>query len=344
VRLVARIEKVFGRKLPVAAVFENPTIEQMARVLRRSSVEQRSSIVEIQPAGSRPPVLLVHGAGGGMFWGYNNLARHLGPDQPVFAFNSRGLMGLEELESIEKLAESYLADLRAFQAHGPYFLGGYCFGGLIAYEMAHRLQAHGETVALLALINSIPPNSGYANFRWSPVTTLKFVWNLSRKARYQLPLPAERWVKIVRWHGRLLARRWQPQLRESFEPCVSSSAVDAEYYLDLTDYSEDQRRVWRTHISALQVYHPPVSPLKVTLFRSPLHALRCSFDPKYSWGEFALGGVEVKIVPGAHDTIMEEPRVARLAKELNAALQAAQVAFGAGNRDVPDCDRRHARR
>jgi acyl carrier protein len=114
VRLVARIEKVFGRKLPVAAVFENSTIEQMARLLRQSSVEHRSSIVEIQPRGSRPPLLLVHGAGGGMFWGYSNLARHLGTDQPVFAFNSRGLTGLAEPETIENLAESYLADLREF--------------------------------------------------------------------------------------------------------------------------------------------------------------------------------------------------------------------------------------
>jgi amino acid adenylation domain-containing protein len=322
VRLVARIEKVLGKKLPVAAVFQNPTIAQMARLLRKPTSERRSSIVEIQPRGSRPPLMLVHGAGGGMFWGYSNLARHLGADQPMFAFNSRGLVGLEEPETVESLAESYLADLRVFQRHGPYYLGGYCFGGLIAYEMARRLHEHGERIGLLALINSMPPNSRYVSFHWSPVTSLKFAWNFLRKATYCLPLPFDRLAKILRWKGRLLARRWQPAA-PPYQRCAPSSYDDAEYYLDMSDYPEDQRRLWNTHIKALTAYRPLVSGLRAMLFRSPLHLLRCSFDSKYGWGEFARGGVDLRIVPGAHDTIMEEPRVRRLGAELSSALALA---------------------
>src|SRR5439155_9350320 len=97
VRLIAEIERAFGKKLSVAAVFQAPTIEQLAVVLRegRSTVPS-SSLVEIQPKGSKPPLFFVHGVGGGMFWGYTNLSRHLGLDQPVYALRSRALAGQEE--------------------------------------------------------------------------------------------------------------------------------------------------------------------------------------------------------------------------------------------------------
>src|SRR3954469_25088298 len=128
--------------------------------LQRQSVGN-SSIVEIQPQGSRPPLFLVHGVGGGMFWGYSNLARHLGNDQPIYAFKSRGLEGLPEWATIEEMAANYITDLRAHQPRGPYLLGGYCFGGVVAYEMARQLEGQGEKVTLLALINCSPPNTDY---------------------------------------------------------------------------------------------------------------------------------------------------------------------------------------
>ncbi|HWI56063.1 MAG TPA: alpha/beta fold hydrolase, partial [Bacillota bacterium] len=252
------------------------------------------------------------------------LARHLGPDQPLFAFNSRGLEGLEELETIEALAESYLADLRRFQPCGPYFLGGYCFGGVVAYEMAHHLYARGEQVALVALINSIPPNSSYASFRWTPASTLRFAWNVCRKTACSLPVSAERWASLLRWKARLLARRWL-QPAPCFPVAAAGAQVDAEEFLDLSQYPEDQRRLWQTHIRALTLYHPPVSPVHVTLFRSPLHLLYSSFDPKYGWGELARGGVTLRVVSGAHDTIMEEPRVRNLAAALQASLESARI-------------------
>ena len=90
VRLLARVEKEFGRKLPLAVVFQAPTIAQMARLLRDGEeLAPGSSLVEIQPKGSRPPLFFVHGVGGGMFWGYTNLSRSLGQDQPVYALKSR---------------------------------------------------------------------------------------------------------------------------------------------------------------------------------------------------------------------------------------------------------------
>jgi len=157
-RLIAQIEKKFARKLPVTAIFQSPTIEQLACILRGNGEwTPVSSLVEIQRGGKRPPLVLVHGVGGGMFWGYSNLAHHLDPEQPVFAFKSRGMDGQEEFETIEEMAAHYVNELRRFQAHGPYYLGGHSAGGILAYEMARQLQEQGEPVALLAILDSPAP-------------------------------------------------------------------------------------------------------------------------------------------------------------------------------------------
>ena len=326
VRLVAQVEKTFGKKLRVAAVFQNPTIEQMAVLLRDGqNPRPATSIVEIQPLGSRPPLLFVHGAGGGMFWGYGNLARHLGADQPVFAFKSRGLDGLEEFGTIEAMAEAYLADLRQFQPRGPYYLGGYCFGGVVAYEMACRLQAQGETVALLALINANTPNSSYTQFRWTPLSTAKFTLNVCRRGVHFLQGPREKLFDFVRWKAQVLAKRACSRFGvASAEP----SAGSADQVIDLSQYSADQRRVWHTHLQAQDQYHAPPYPGRLTLFRSPLHILYCSYDRAYGWQEVAQGGVDVRIIPGAHETIMEEPGVQALAAEFRAALNEAHSETG----------------
>src|SRR5436309_5152484 len=113
-----------------------------------------------------------------MFWGYTNLSRYLGAEQPVYALKSRGLEGRKEFDRIEEMAAAYVNELRAFQRRGPYYLGGYCFGGNVAYEMARLLEAQGERVPLLALMNCAPPNSSYARFRWTPASIFKFLANL----------------------------------------------------------------------------------------------------------------------------------------------------------------------
>ena len=229
VRVAARIEQAFGRKLPLAAIFMAPTIEKLAAVIRdemrEDSATAGTSVVELQPKGTQPPLFLVHGAGGGMFWGYVNLARLLGPDQPVFGFSSRGLDGHTEFGSIEEMAAQYVNHLQVVQPRGPYYLGGYCFGGNVAYEMARQLESRGEKVALLALLNCAPPNSRYMQVRWTPAWCARFVRNLFYWADYcqQWTAPQRRdflrwkWTRLKRWLARPLGsaartlRRWRPK-------------------------------------------------------------------------------------------------------------------------------------
>ena len=322
VRLIAEIERAFGKKLSVAAVFQAPTIEQLAVVLRegRSTVPS-SSLVEIQPKGSKPPLFFVHGVGGGMFWGYTNLSRHLGLDQPVYALRSRALAGQEEFGCIEDMAAQYVADLRAFQPQGPYFLGGYCFGGIVAYEMAQQLRAHGQSVAFLGLINAGPPNSSYTRIHWTPLFVLKFVRNLCHWPGYVLSWTPEQRRSFFHWKARLAKKKIMSLFRFNGKRVRSP---DVEAVVDLSIYPEEQRKLWEIHINALLNYVPKPYLGGVTLFRSKGHPLLCSFDPKYGWGDLVRGGVAVKIVSGPHDSILEEPYVQALADQLKDCLEKAQ--------------------
>jgi amino acid adenylation domain-containing protein/FkbH-like protein len=313
VRLLARVEKEFGRKLPLAAVFQAPTVGQMARLLRdEKGLEPGSSLVEIQPKGSRPPLFLVHGVGGGMFWGYTNLSRSLGLDQPLYALKSKWMNGETEFDSIEEMAAQYVADVRAFQPAGPYYLGGYCFGGNVAYEMARQLQAQGEQVALLAVMNCAPPNSSYGKLNWSPGFILKFLRNLVYLIARSVKWGPEQRREFLRWKAALFKRRLTRVLHLSHE---AARQIDVDELVDLSTFPEDQRQLWEIHIRALLKYTPKPYAGRVSLFRSRGHPMFCSYDPMYGWGELARE-VEVNVVPGAHESILEEPHVKVLAERL----------------------------
>jgi amino acid adenylation domain-containing protein len=322
VRLFAEIEKLTGRSVPVLTLFQSPTIKQLAEIIRRTqSTERRSSILPVQAEGTKPPFFLVHGAGGGMLWGYANLSKHLGNDQPVYVFNSRGMDGLEEFSTVEELAAQYVRELRAFQPEGPYYLGGYCFGGEVAFEMAQQLLAQGERVGLLALANSMPPNSGFAKPNFSALWLMRFCRNS--------------------WHWFMYSRRWTAQQKRTFVQrklralkkrlchCLritNNTPTDAADVVDLSLYSEVQQRLWEVHLRASDNYRPKPYPGRIAVFRTRFHPFFCSFDPAFGWTEFAKGDLIVKIIPGGHESILDEPHVQSVAVELKELLAEAQAA------------------
>jgi thioesterase domain-containing protein/acyl carrier protein len=317
VKLIAAIEKETGRKLRLSTIFQQPTIARLARAMQEGQTSTNvSSLVEIQPRGTKPPLFLVHGAGGGMFWGYSNLARQLGENQPVYAFKSRGMDGLEELTRIEDIASRYVADLRKFQPQGPYRLGGYCFGGNVAYEMARQLRAQNEQIALLLLINCWPNNSSYTQLSWTPVFFGKAVWNFCIRLGHQIRCGAKRPRDYFKWRALWAVKR----IRSLFVENVSGRlAVDD--IVDLSDRPEQERKLWRTHVQAWLQFQPQPYDGRIILFRTRGHPLVCSFDNQMGWGSFAGGGVEVRICPGDHESILEEENVPQTARELASILR-----------------------
>jgi len=170
-RLVASIEQVFDQKISLATLFAGPTIEQLANALQTEEKEERSRtpIVVVQAGASKRPLFYLHGDWtGGAFYCFH-LARELGPDQPFYALEPYRFDDLPMPLTIEMMAAAHIQSIRAVQPEGPYLLGGWCNGGLVAYEIARQLHAAGQTVDLLVLLD--PMYLGY----YSPRRFLRVV-------------------------------------------------------------------------------------------------------------------------------------------------------------------------
>jgi thioesterase domain-containing protein/acyl carrier protein len=324
VRLITQIGKSFDKNLPVATIFQTPTIERLAGLLRenRTSITC-SSLVAIEPKGSKPPVFFIHGAGGGNLWTYANLAPHLGPDQPIYGLESRGMRGLEEFERIEEMAAHYIEEIRTVQPRGPYYLGGYCFGGNVAYEVARQLRAQNETVALLALLDSAPSNAGYGRIPWwRPSFVFNFAVNTFFWLTDFLELKPDERRNFIHRKFRVLKKRVLLRMgRKITEPQL----IDLEDVIDVERFPEIELKLWNVHLRALRDYVSLPYPDRVTLFRTRGQPFLCSFDPQFGWGGLAAGGVDVVSIPGSHEKIFLEPHVRALARELKARLNATQT-------------------
>jgi amino acid adenylation domain-containing protein len=158
VELFDTIERRLGRRLPLTTIFEAPTVRGLALALREDGWRAaHGSLVALTATGSRPPLFFMT-AGDGNSVGYGALARNLGPDQPFYALQPRGIDGGAPLHnSVESMAAHYLRAIRRVEPNGPYLLGGRCLGALVAYEMARRLRADGQEVTLLAVLDSGGP-------------------------------------------------------------------------------------------------------------------------------------------------------------------------------------------
>jgi acyl transferase domain-containing protein/thioesterase domain-containing protein/acyl carrier protein len=319
VRLFAQIEKTFGKNLPLVTLLQAPTIAQLATILRQEdSSAPWSSLVAIQPSGSRPPFFCVHGHGGNILF-CRDLARLLGPDQPFYGLQAQGLDGNQAPHTrVEDMAAHYIRELRTLQPEGPYYLGGYCFGGLVAFEMAQQLLAQAQLVALLALFDTYAPGP-----------------------RRALSNPALLFYKICRFAQR--AHHYtenvfllQPQERLSY---VLEKAQEARRRLKI----RSKRRVGTllrgisgslpaalqgieaANIQAIRTYVPHSYPGRLTLFPASKQPAGLDYGPDMGWAGLAAGGVEVHEVPGYYGSIVLEPRVRILADRLRACLDKVQT-------------------
>jgi len=288
-RMVRRIEKLLGKTVPIATLLQVSTIEELAKLLRNSGwAPTWSSLMAIQPRGSRPPFFCVHGIGG-MIIGFRYLARHLGVEQPMYGLQAQGVDGNRPaLARVEEMAAHYLREIRTLQPHGPYYLGGLSFGGWVAYEMAQQLRAQGEEVSFLGLFDTYTSN-------WSkPSLILKLL---------RLP-PRQSFALVYKRAGRY----------------VREAKIDIEA-LFLPRYLKQVRKALH---AASDAYVPQPYLGKITFFRSREKSVRNSDDPKSGWGKLAGGELEVCDVPGDHNVIFAEPQVRVLAQQLKVGLEKAQ--------------------
>jgi thioesterase domain-containing protein/acyl carrier protein len=321
-QVMVEIKRVFGVNLPLTALHESPTVEELAAAIGQpAEPESWSPLVALQPEGSRPPFFCVHGAGGSVL-GLADLARLFAPDQPFYGIRAAGPNGYEQrCHRIEDMAAHYLAAVRRVQPVGPYYFGGYSFGGSVAFEMAQQLRKRGEQVALLAILDHIPPPVRFRRATWGLTTPLDFVVN------------AARWAAADIWgagRGRRLAAfmRKAQILRKQFGNWLSRSArsgkTDVEEIFVGQPLPECFQRLLVSHYQALREYTPQAYDGPVTLFRARIQPLFRLHGRELGWGRLAGAGLKVITVPGNHESFLKQPQAQVLADALQAQLREAQ--------------------
>jgi len=286
-RLFARIEGLYGKRLPALTLLEAPTIRQLAAVLRQEErLSRHTSLVTIQDGGSRTPFFCVPGVGGDAV-SLATLARRLGPDQPFYGLRARGQDGCEPPHtSIEEMACEYLREIQRIQTTGSYLLGGRCVGGLVAFEMALQLERQGQKVALLALFDSSqpPPHETATAF----VRTLLLRFMRRDRALY------------------CLSRELRVQL------------TNLRFQFPMSGEERRFKRLWNAHRQARRSYQPGPFSGRVTLFTSEEWAVRWP-DQQARWSALSAG-VDLHAIPGGHRVMVREPNVRALACELKPCL------------------------
>ncbi|MFF2014189.1 amino acid adenylation domain-containing protein [Streptomyces sp. NPDC058195] len=164
-RLIGRIRSIWDTRVTIRDLFQCPTPVLLAEhIATNSGGDPMETLLPIRAASAEatePPLFCVH-AISGMSWSYAGLLRHIGGQRPLFGLQARELTHpADRPAGIEEMAESYVAQIRSVQAHGPYHLLGWSFGGLVAQAIAARLEEQGETVAVLALLDSYPLPDGF---------------------------------------------------------------------------------------------------------------------------------------------------------------------------------------
>jgi len=326
VRVMTKIRNVLGRDLPLSALFQGGTIERLAAMLRREHTSMSwSCLVELEPSGSRPPLFFVHPAGGNVLC-YLDLARCLGPDQPFYGFQTPGLYGEQALYTrIEDLAAHYIEAMTAVQPEGPYFLGGWSIGGIIAYEMAQQLGARGERVGQLILLDTGAQLFGEGRTEEGDGHEDQFeekdLIGLIKSFGDALPISRE---DLAQFQG-------DNQVDYVLKKAASLNLLPPD--VDIT-LARCFLKVFRANGIARRKYVVQAYPGAITLFKTAMRLPMPSSvgsvdneqnaeliqDPTLGWGELAAGGVRVVDVPGDHHTMVSRPQVETLALRMREFL------------------------
>jgi thioesterase domain-containing protein/acyl carrier protein len=303
VRMVSRIEKSFGISLPLATLLRAPTIALLANIIQNGRIrEGQSTLVAIEPEGSLPSIFCVHGHFGEVLF-YRPLSQLLGRNQPFFAL--QGVDRASVHDTIESKARDYIDAMRETQPHGPYFIAGYCFGAMVAFEMAQQLLSQGEPVAFLGLF-------------------------MGRDPELSLPAKAFRAVdsQLQQWQTLGGMSKLQ-QVTASMAVRAKSLIWEIGYRLFGKLASPSSwlfQNIQGMNLHAARRYTPRVYRGRLTVFLSGAVWPGFQLDPNVDLYGMNADEIDLHLVPGDRDSMMREPHVGVLAEQLRMTLDTARVA------------------
>lgn len=325
--LFSQIEARLGINLPVAVLFQASTIAEIAQIIRqRSTADSWSSLVAIQPHGNKPPFFCVHGGAGHIF-GFHTLSQHLGSGQPFYGLQPKRLEdGILAVHSrVEEIAAHYIHEMRTVQPQGPYHLGGYCFGGVLVFEMAQQLAQAGQEVAVLAMLD---PTAAFT-FEIKLETTPPPESNESIKGRVErhshnlAGLSFLQKVGYVLNSGRNRVVHIATELRKArIKYTIRSKKLLIRAFMAAKrPIPRNLRELYFSEFvasPALKQYTPRVYKGKAILFRADWENYP---DPTLGWGKYVTEGVELFGLPTDHLGVVREPNIATVADILHQYME-----------------------
>ncbi|WP_293128195.1 non-ribosomal peptide synthetase [Microcoleus sp. bin38.metabat.b11b12b14.051] len=333
IRLIKEINQQFNSELPLSSLFLNPTIEGLADSLDSgTNPREWSPLVAIKPRGKNPPFFCVHPIFGVVF-PYCDLAFQLGENQPFYGLQPKGIDGeTAPLTRIEDMAADYIAALRTVQPQGPYFLGGWSFGGLVAFEMAQQLLAAGEEVALLAVLDTLAPVAANKPSVWDGckfilTTVSRSIWPfvvdyfrlVAAAENVQFSGIAARFPKLNNLLN-FVAKFWQCwNWKQAVMVSILSQESNQNNWRELAIPS--MFTLFQANSQATLSYVPKIYPHRITLLRSGEKLKANHQDPTLGWKDLTTEQVEVIRVPGNHLTMLRKPYVEVLARQLKLCLE-----------------------
>ncbi|MGA9393040.1 MAG: alpha/beta fold hydrolase [Candidatus Sulfotelmatobacter sp.] len=270
VKLFTEIAESFGRRLPPVLIYAAPTIGALAGLLEEPAPPRVPSLLLLKAGVEQPPVFIAHGIGGTVF-DFFNLVQKMKSSHPIYGMQSRGADGVDEpLTSIEAMAQFHLDAIKQLQPRGPYFLIGYSLGGLVTLEIAQRLTAFGEKVALLVFVDTYPHKSKltpkqrrYLTVRWAKRRVRLLIEKARRRNRSNTAKEAGRGASLGR-NPAWLADPAMRRLREAenlawerYHPRYYSGKIKFVKAEISTDFPDDPVAIWSRFAETFEIETAP---------------------------------------------------------------------------------------
>ena len=309
VRLLTELRKRYEAPITAAALFQQPTVQGLARVLRGDGTVIDARVVRLRPGGTRLPLFFVHPAGGDVYC-YLQLARQISSEIPVYGLRD-DFQG--EDDSVEAMAERYIASITELDPTGPYQLAGWSIGALIAHEIAVRLVARGAVVTFLGVID------------------FSVEADISDRASTRIAIDAE-WLATLANRLAHFTHKKRTFLPSQFSASESEEERIAAFARELqtlglasgavtTDFWSEFVRIYRRNVDATARFVPSVYRGDLSLFRSTEREQRDNMtQADLGWGPYCSGRIITSHAPGNHMTMMTAPHVGTLANAISAVL------------------------
>lgn len=311
IHLLSKLGQVLGSTLPSHSLLQTPTIAELAAAVAplvqpadESHNEPRSqphTIVELQ-AGQphRQPLFLVHPIGGGVY-GYRDLAQALGADQPVYGLQAHDQE--QPITDVSQIATHYVEAILQVRPHGPYHIGGFSFGGVVAFEIAQQLQARQEEVSLLTLIDTPWPGDIPNDID-------------GERAIIDLALNADPTISAH------IDRIWQQDSQQRLASCLAYAKQLERFpaHFELADFERLVQMLYN-HLQALRSYQPQPYHGPMIYFSAQERGPQDPAHPELEWVPRALHGISIIRANGNHMSMIHPPYVAKLGQQLRLALE-----------------------